>query len=150
MTARIAALARGVAAGAAAAALLAAAPVRAWSPAINYAVNCQGCHLADGRATPGLVPALAGVVASFAHVSAGRSYLMRLPNVASTSLSDRETADLLNWVVGRFGPPADAATVSRFTAEEVASARREPLVDVAGARRAAVDALAAISGTRTR
>jgi mono/diheme cytochrome c family protein len=126
-----------------AAATLAVAPAaRAWTPAVNYALNCQGCHLADGRATPGLVPALAGTVGRLVHVREGRDYLVRLPNVASTTLTDDETADLLNWVVRRFGATELPRDFAPFSAAEVARSRGTPLVDVDGARRATLEALA--------
>jgi mono/diheme cytochrome c family protein len=72
------------------------------APDVNCAVHCQGCHLADGRATPGLVPALDGSIGRFMRVRAGRDYLVRLPNVAATQLDDADTAALLNWLVRHF------------------------------------------------
>ena len=105
---------------AAVSALCVARPARAWSPAVNYALNCQGCHLADGSATPDLVPPLQGSVGRLVHVPEGRAYLVRLPNVASTTLSDAETAELLNWVVERFGAGERPREFAPFTAAEVA------------------------------
>ncbi|MFM8412843.1 MAG: cytochrome C, partial [Alphaproteobacteria bacterium] len=69
---------------------VAAAPAGAFSPRTNYALHCQGCHLADGRETPGLVPKLRGTVGTLAATPAGRDYLVRLPNVAAAPLDDRE------------------------------------------------------------
>ena len=43
--------------------------------ALDYALNCQGCHRPDGTGTPGTVPALAGSVAKFLKVPGGREYL---------------------------------------------------------------------------
>ena len=124
------------------AALLVAAapPARAFAPAVDYAVHCQGCHLADGRATPGSVPALAGTVRELARTAAGRDYMARVPNVAQAPLSDAELAALLNWVVARFAGPAIAAQVPPYAADEIARLRAEPLVDVEAARRAALGA----------
>jgi len=105
----------------------------AWSARTNYALHCQGCHLADGRETPGLVPKLRGTVGVLAETPVGRDYLVRLPNVAAAPLDDRELAALLDWVVLAFGDrPGPAAP---FDVSEVA-ARRRPLVDVESARRA--------------
>lgn len=118
-----------------------AAPGHAGTPAIDYALHCQGCHLADGRETPGLVPALQGAVGRFVRVPDGRVYMMRLPNIASTPLSDAETAALLTWLVGRFGAAEAPADFVPFTAAEVAAVRRSPWIDVAGARRALVEQL---------
>ena len=119
----------------AAALVLAGAPAaRAFAPAVDYAVHCQGCHLADGRATPGSVPALAGTVARLARTPAGREYMARVPNVAQAPLSDAELAALLNWVVRRFGAEA-AARFAPYSADEVAALRARPLVDVEATRR---------------
>lgn len=128
-----------------AAALLvhAAAPARAASPAINYALHCQGCHLADGRETPGLVPKLTGTMGRFAEIPEGRAYLVRLPNIASAPLSAEDTARLLNWLVVRFGEreSASSAELVAFTPAEVASGRERPLIDIESARRAVVERL---------
>jgi len=115
--------------------LTVASPARAFDPAVDYVVHCQGCHLADGRATPGSVPALAGTVARLARTPAGRDYMGRVPNVAQAPLSDAELAALLNWVVQRFGGEA-AASFTPYVADEIAELRARPLVDVEAARRA--------------
>jgi len=120
-----------------AAALLAAVPAeRAHTPEIDYALHCQGCHLADGRATPGSVPALAGTVARLARTPGGREYMGRVPGVAQAPLADAELALLLTWVVKRFGGPDDFAP---YTPDEVGRLRAQPLVDVAAARRALLE-----------
>lgn len=116
-----------------AAALLVAAPAaRAHTPEVDYALNCQGCHLADGRATPGSVPALAGTVARLARTPGGREYMARVPGVTQAPLGDAELAALLNWVVQRFGAPNDFPP---YNAEEIGRLRAKPLVDVVAARR---------------
>ena len=52
----LAALLRSVAPALAALGLAVAA--HAASPEVDYVLHCQGCHLADGSASPGRVPAL--------------------------------------------------------------------------------------------
>jgi len=107
----------------------------AFSPDVNYALHCQGCHLADGRATPGLVPAIDGEIGRFMRVREGRDYLIRLPNVAATQLDDADTAALLNWLLRRFAASELPADFQPFGAAEIAAGRHQPLVDVEGARR---------------
>lgn len=114
----------------------------AWSPAVNYALNCQGCHLADGRETKDLVPPLAGSVGRLVRVPEGRAYLVRLPNVAAVPLDDAEIAALLTWVVETFGAAELPPDFAPFTAHEVGRGRASPLVDIDGERRAVVEALA--------
>lgn len=120
----------------AAALLLAPAPAAAYGPAVEYALHCQGCHLADGSATPGSVPALAGSVGPLARTPAGRAYLARVPGVAHAPLGDAALAALLSWVVVRFGGADAPPDFVPYTAEEIGRLRRDPLVDVDSARRA--------------
>jgi len=98
-------------------------------------LQCQGCHLADGSGKPGAVPALAGSVGRFLTVAGGREYLVRVPGSSQSPLSDAELAELLNWMVRRFGPPEVAADFKPYSAGEVARVRRPPLTDVESVRR---------------
>ena len=127
----------------AAARLAAAADVG--GPALDYALNCQGCHRADGAATPGSVPALAGSVGRFLCVPGGREYLVRVPGVAQAPLDDARTAAVLDWVLERFGHDDLPAEFAPYTADEVGRLRRSPLTDVERVRR---ELLAAISRQR--
>ena len=107
---------------------------QAWSPETNYRLHCEGCHLADGVATPGQVPALAGSVATFLRAPDGRAYLARVPGVANASLSDADLAALLDWTLRRFDAADLPADFAPYTAAEVAHWRAQPLVDVTATR----------------
>lgn len=124
-----------VAALAAAAVLASATNAAAFAPAINYQLHCQGCHLADGRATPGLVPALDPVLGRMMRVPEGRAYVVRLPNVAAAQLDAADTAALLNWLLAHFAAGELPRGFQPITADEVLAGRAAPLVDVEGARR---------------
>ncbi len=106
------------------------------SPAqLDYLLQCQGCHLADGRGAPDKgVPALRGSVARFLTVEGGRAYLIRVPGVSGSPLSDAELAAVLNWIVQAFGPAEAAQGAAPFTEQEVRRFRRPPLDDVAPVR----------------
>jgi mono/diheme cytochrome c family protein len=106
-----------------------ALPARAFGPATNYAIHCQGCHLEDGSGMPGKVPALDGALARLAATPEGRAYLARVPGVANAPLGDAELAALLAWTLRRF-----AGAETTFDAAEVGALRAAPLVDVAAAR----------------
>ena len=80
-------------------------------------------------------PPLRDLVGKFLRVSGGREYLIRVPGSAQSELSNRELAELLSWIIRRFGPEEDAAELAPFTAEEVGSARGRQLVDVDSVRR---------------
>jgi hypothetical protein len=114
---------------------------RGASPAINYTLHCQGCHLEDGRGTPGSVPALARSVGRFVGVPGGREYIVRIPGVASSPLDDAATAELLNWMLRRFSADELPRDFHPYTAAEVARSRGSPLTDVEGVRRALLRAI---------
>jgi mono/diheme cytochrome c family protein len=111
--------------------LLAAAA--AAEPAVDYMLQCQGCHLADGSGAPGSVPSLEGV-ARFLRAPGGRAYLVRVPGAAQSPLDDARLAALLNWMLRRFDPDGLLADFQAYDAEEVARVRRPPLTDVEGER----------------
>ena len=125
-------------------ALLLAPTARADPPHVLYMLHCQGCHQSDGSGLPGAVPALAGSLARFLSVPGGRAFLVQVPGSASSPLSDPDLAAVLNWMVARFGPAAEAAAAAPYTAEEVGRLRADPLVDVEATRRALI---AEIGGT---
>jgi hypothetical protein len=131
---------------AAALVLAAASSVARADPALDWMLHCRGCHGADGAGVGDAVPRLAGEVARFLAVPGGREFLVRVPGVAQSELSDDRLATLLTWLVRRFGPTGPAAAAPPFTAAEVGRWRREPLVDVAGTRRALVVGFGAAAG----
>ena len=107
------------------------------TPHVNYMLHCQGCHLADGPATPGIIPPLVNA-AVFLAAEGGREYLVRVPGVALSTIPDDELAALVNWMLERFSPGQIPDDFEPYTADEVAKYRRRPLVDVDGARRAII------------
>jgi hypothetical protein len=105
----------------------------AYEPRINYMLQCMGCHTPDGSGEPGRVPSIKETLGPFSLSADGRRFLVQVPGAAQSRLSDGELAELLNWMV---------QTLSRvrpehfrlFTATEVATYRRNPLVEVRATR----------------
>src|SRR5262249_50520820 len=122
--------------GVALAAVIGIAPLAgaASGPALDYTLNCEGCHRADGSGTPGSVPALQGSVARFLASPGGREYLVRVPGVAQAPLDDAALAGVLNWLLEHFDHAHVPADFTPYDAEEVARLRKQPLVDVEGTR----------------
>ncbi len=104
------------------------------TPHINYMLECQGCHLADGTGSAGKVPALRNFVGRFLTVAGGREFLVRVPGSAQSVLDDRELAEVLNWIIRRFGPDDVSRDFVAFTWEEVTRYRGRPLTDVESVR----------------
>ncbi len=92
------------------------------SAAVNYALHCQGCHLPDGSGMAGKVPDMRGVLGRYLQIPGGRNYIVQVPGNANARLSDRESAELLNWLVHKMGP--DTPRFEPFTAQEVGPLRR--------------------------
>jgi len=113
---------------------LAAVDARAYTPAVEYALNCQGCHRADGAGTPESVPPLKGSVARFLGVPGGREYLAQVPGVAQAPLDDQALAAVMNWLLDHFDKEHIPAGFAPYTAEEMGRLRRTPLVDVESVR----------------
>ena len=119
---------------------LAASPATAVSgPALDYTLECAGCHRADGTGTPGSVPALRDSVARFLAVPGGRDYLARVPGAAQAPLDDAALAAVLNWMLEHFDAANVPAGFAPYTAAEVGPLRAHPLVDVEGARKQLLD-----------
>jgi hypothetical protein len=107
----------------------AAAPLHRYQGAeLDWALRCGGCHGIRGQGTPGHVPRLAGFVGHFTRHPEGRDYLLRVPGVVRARLDDSRLAAVLNWVLVSLSRDQVAADFAPFTSEEVARARRAPLV----------------------
>lgn len=125
----------------------------AYEPRINYMLQCMGCHTPDGSGEPGRVPSIKETLVPFAGSPAGRRFLVQVPGAAQSTLSDAELAELLNWMIGNLGRPPAAgsgtgAGVTPFTAKEVASYRRTPLVAVQATRATLIRQLSGVSSQK--
>jgi len=96
----------------------------------NYLLNCGGCHGENGVSNSRLVPELRNQVGYYLNSPAGREYLVRLPNVAFSTMTDQELADVLNYMVLTLGGPSVPDHAAPFTPVEVARLRKRPLNDV--------------------
>ena len=103
-------------------------------------LHCSGCHGRDGGGSAaGRVPPFAGVVGHFAREPQGRRYLVLVPGVANSGLSDSDTARVLNYVVEAWGAGAPRAA---YTAAEVNAIRTSRIDDIVALRRKIVGDLA--------
>ncbi|MEM7541349.1 MAG: hypothetical protein AAF384_07140 [Pseudomonadota bacterium] len=100
------------------------------SPHVDFMLHCQGCHLADGTGTPGIVPPLVGKLGLFLRTQTGRDYLLRVPGVAQSSLSDERLAAVMNWAVDYFDAPGKPADFEPYSPEEAGKLRSQILRSV--------------------
>ena len=106
----------------------------AFEPSVNYMLQCMGCHTPDGSGAAGRVPSMRSTLLPFSAVAAGRQFLVQVPGASQSTLSDAELADLINWMIENLGNEPRSVVFKRFTAAEVASYRRKPLVEVRATR----------------
>jgi mono/diheme cytochrome c family protein len=104
----------------------------------DYSRNCQGCHLADGRGIPGLVPNMLNFVGYFTHLPEGRAFLVRVPGVAQAPLDDTRVAAILNWMLKAMSRDQLPKDFLPYTAEEVRTYRAGILTNVTSERAALI------------
>jgi hypothetical protein len=97
-------------------------------PQSDYVEHCSGCHGMQGNSAPAEIPVLRDRVGYFMCTKQGRDYLIRLPNVAYSAISDnQELADMMNFVVFGLGGRSAPKDTKPFTAAEVARLRPQAL-----------------------
>jgi hypothetical protein len=95
----------------------------------SYVEHCAGCHGVAGSSIPANLPELKDRVGWFMCTPESRAYLLRLPNVAHSRITDNETlADLMNFVVFELGGDSVPAGTKPFTGPELAHERQFALV----------------------
>ena len=104
------------------------------SPAELYTLNCWGCHKPRAEGIPGTVPRLANSMGDFLHVPGGREYLVEVPGVAASALSDAEIAQVLNWLLFTFNKTETPPDFKPYTAAEIAKYRPHQLIKITETR----------------
>jgi hypothetical protein len=84
----------------------------------------------QGVSNSKLVPDLQGLVGYFLNTAEGRSYLVRVPNVAFLAVSDQDLTDMLNFMVFQMGGASVPAGAKPYGTAEVARLRKQPLTEV--------------------
>ncbi len=113
----------------------AAGEANAYEPLINFQLQCMGCHLADGSGQPGRVPSVRRSLLDFSKSPAGRNFVIRVPGVAQSPLSDGDTALLLNWMARTLSDRAASPGFKAYSAAEVHALRGQPLTEVNATRK---------------
>ena len=95
-------------------------------PKTDYLLYCRGCHLASGESVPPEVPSLHDL-GPLLLSDGGREYIIRVPGVSQTPMSDERLAAVLNWVVHEFNETPQ--NFQPYSAAEVGAARVKVLAD---------------------
>jgi hypothetical protein len=97
----------------------------------DYVEHCGGCHGIQGDASPAELPSLRGRVGWFMCMPEARTYLLRLPNIARSRITDNEQlAELLNFMVFGLGGASTPKNAKPFNAAEVERERKSPYTSV--------------------
>lgn len=109
-----------------------------YSTPVNYQLQCAGCHLGDGTGSKANdVPRMKDFVGNFLKVEGGREFLVRVPGMAQSALSDTQTAELINWLMRKDGIAGQSMPehYQPYTGEEVAAVRHKAVLNVPNARK---------------
>lgn len=99
-----------------------------------YVVHCAGCHGMDGAGSAlGNVPDMRRL-GHFLRLDGGREFVVSVPGVMGSGLTDQQVADVTNWVLGGMARASLPEGHKPYSAAEVKQARAVPLLDVAAAR----------------
>ena len=90
---------------------------------INYMIHCQGCHLPEAVGFAGQVPRMKDFVGYFLHSDEGREFVIRVPGVATSSLSDDALTEMMNWLLLTYSAEQLPKPFIPFSTEEVAALR---------------------------
>jgi hypothetical protein len=124
---------------------LCGSPTFAADPETNYQLYCMGCHVADGSGLAGKVPSIRDTLVPFALLDDGRRFLVQVPGSAQSPLTDRDTAQLLNWMIRNLAHEPAPARLRQFTQAEVARYRSQRLVTVRATRAQLIAKIRAVS-----
>jgi hypothetical protein len=105
-----------------------------YQPIVNFQLHCMGCHLADGSGLSGRVPSIRRSLVFFSKSLEGREYVIRVPGVAQSPLSNEDTAALLNWMARNLSDLKVPADFTDYSTAEVERSRYRPFVKVKAIR----------------
>lgn len=108
-----------------------------YSTAVNYQLQCAGCHLGDGEGSAANdTPRMKGFVGNFLKVDGGRQFLVRVPGMSQSALSNAQLAELINWIMREDGMAGKSmpANYQPYTEQEVAAIRHEAMLNLPSTR----------------
>lgn len=109
----------------------------------DYLLHCSGCHGSDGEGHAiGRIPALRERIGRFLWRDEGRAFLVQVPGVNNTGLSDAAIAAVLNWLVAAWAADTRPPGFVPYRADEVARHRASRPADIVVFRRGLVARLA--------
>lgn len=118
-----------------------------YSTPVNYQLQCAGCHLDDGEGSRANdTPRMKDFVGHFLKVEGGREFLVRVPGMSQSALSDAQLADLLNWLLREDGMAGKSmpAHYQPYSADEVARLRKVSMLNLPDTRAHLIEQMRAL------
>ena len=103
--------------------------------ATDYLMHCSGCHDMDGSGHPTKgIPDFRDQVGYFLRWPEGRAFLLQVPGLLNSGLTDERAAGVVTWLVRRFAGASLPPDFVPYTGEEAGRYREQRPVDIAAAR----------------
>lgn len=95
----------------------------------NWQMNCQGCHHPNGEGNAARdIPPLEALE-KFQRLPEGRAFLIQVPGMSRSKLSDEELTQMANWMMEEFTTPQTDEEWQPYSVREVARLRRSPITE---------------------
>ena len=109
---------------------------------VNYILQCQGCHRADGRGATQSTPDLLTDGRLFLGSPEGRAFFVSVPGVANAPLSDEELTGVINYTIRNLIMKGDRFESLLYTVSELSQYRRAKTdQDIVARRREVIERL---------
>ncbi len=92
-----------------------------------YALNCAACHGHSGRSSAEF-PTLVNRIGYYTRRPEGRAYIAQVPGVAMSAISDRDLAEMLNWLLRAYSAEQLPIDFKEYTGAEVAALRQVSII----------------------
>jgi mono/diheme cytochrome c family protein len=108
----------------------------------HYILNCAGCHGFDGSGseTNG-IPDLRHSIGHYLRIKEGREYLIQVPGVANSPLTDKETVQVVAWMLKAFSANEMPLDAKPYSKEEVQQYRATVPADIPAMRERVIKTL---------
>ena len=97
----------------------------------KYILNCAGCHGLEGAGSEvNGIPDLRNVIGHYLRTPEGRAYLVQVPGVSNSALSNKEIVSVMTWMLPKFSKKEMPEDVKPYTEEEVSRYRASVPADI--------------------
>ncbi len=101
-----------------------------------YKLHCEGCHKPDGSGQTGFVPTFVDSIGTFVRIKEGRDFIVQVPGVSQSDLSNKDIAELMNWLLVAYDPEGIPDDFVPYNQAEIEHLRNQPIADTIRRRKA--------------